>query len=77
MCLSDAGRVVAVDGDDAIVDLTDGRRRVSLAPIVLDGGRVREGDWVLVHTGFAVAGVEEVEGSAIQALNRSVREADG
>jgi hydrogenase expression/formation protein HypC len=73
VCLSDAGPVVALDGHDALVDLTDGRRRVSLAPLVLDGGRVAAGDWVLVHTGFAVAVVDATEGGAIQALNRSLR----
>lgn len=74
MCLSDAGPVVALDGTDALVELAGGRRRVSLAPLVLDGDRVAAGDWVLIHTGFAVAVLDASEGRAVQALNRSVRE---
>ena len=61
MCLTAAGCVLSVDDDrGAAVVQADGRRwEVSLAPIVLDGGLVAAGDWVLVHTGFAVAVIDE------------------
>lgn len=61
MCLTAAGRVLSVDDDRgaAVVQAEGRRREVSLAPIVLDGGRVAPGDWVLVHTGFAVAVIDE------------------
>ena len=63
MCLTVAGRVVSVDvgRGTAVVQTDDRRLDVSLAPIVLDGGYVAAGEWVLVHTGLAVAVVDERE----------------
>lgn len=61
MCLTAAGRVVSVDDScaEAVIDVSGRVCRVSLAPIVLDGGHVDSGAWVLVHTGFAVAVIDE------------------
>jgi hydrogenase expression/formation protein HypC len=61
MCLALAGRVASIDArrGTAVVEAHGRRWEVSLAPIVLDGGRVDAGHWVLVHTGFAVAVVDE------------------
>jgi hydrogenase expression/formation protein HypC len=61
MCLALAGRVASVDTrrGAAVVEAHGRRWEVSLAPIVLDGGHVDPGDWVLVHTGFAMAVVDE------------------
>lgn len=63
MCVTVVARVVTVDAErgTAIVE-SDGRRsEVSLAPVVLDGGRVDAGDWVLVHTGLALAVISDRE----------------
>ncbi len=56
MCLSDLGPVVALDDDGATatVELEGRMRRVSLAPLVLEGRLVGPGDWLVVHTGLAV-----------------------
>jgi len=72
MCLAVPGRVLKLEGNLAKVDFGGVRRdvRVDLVP------RVREGEYVLVHAGFAIQVLdekaaeetlkawEEVEGSA-------------
>lgn len=58
MCLAVPGRVVErVDESSARVDFGGVRRTVSVAFTPA----VREGDWVLVHVGFALAQVDEDE----------------
>lgn len=57
MCLALPGKVIAVQGDDAVVDLHGSRADVS---ILLTPG-VAAGTWVLVHAGFAIAVVDEQE----------------
>ena len=73
MCLSEAGRVTAVEGGDALVDMDGVERPVSLAPIVLDGGAVAVGDWVLVHTGLAVDLLDETTATEMTVLSRLAR----
>lgn len=75
MCLTQAGRVSAVTATEAVVDLDGVDRVVSLAPIVLDGGEVRPGDWVLVHTGMAMEVLDETTGSELADFTRTVRDA--
>jgi hydrogenase expression/formation protein HypC len=67
MCLTVAGEVLSVDAaaGTAVVDTGGRRMAISLAPIVLDGGRVAAGDWVLIHTGLAVAVLDEHEAREI------------
>jgi hydrogenase assembly chaperone HypC/HupF len=67
MCLTVAGRVLSVDdaAGTAVVDAGERRTAISLAPIVLDGGRVAAGDWVLIHAGLAVAVLDEREAREI------------
>lgn len=74
MCLSLAGRVLVVDDErhEAVVDIDGAERRVSLAPLTLDGTVVAVGTHVLVHTGFAVAVVAPEEAAALMALHREV-----
>ena len=57
MCLGVPGRVVSIDGDLAEVDFGGVRRKVSLL-ICPD---VHEGDYVLVHVGFAIQKLDEEE----------------
>ncbi len=56
MCLSDLGRVVGVDEarHSARVDLGDRVIEVSTVTLGLDGPQAAVGDWLVVHTGFAV-----------------------
>lgn len=73
MCLSAAGRVVGHDGSEAVIDVEGATRRISLAPIVLEGGQVDVGDWVLVHTGLAVRRIDERTAAELSDLSHRVR----
>lgn len=66
MCVSDVGRVVAVAADGATAELVEGgpRRAVSLAVLALEGTPVVVGDWLEVHTGLAVAVLDETDAAA-------------
>jgi hydrogenase expression/formation protein HypC len=57
MCLAVPAKVVQCDGDQAVVDLQGNTLQVSklLTP------EANEGDWVLVHAGFAIAQLDEAE----------------
>jgi hydrogenase expression/formation protein HypC len=55
MCLSVIGRITHIDGEHAVVDIDGKRRKASLAMLLLEDHAVSTGDWVLLHTGFAVA----------------------
>jgi hydrogenase expression/formation protein HypC len=55
MCLAVPGKVVECAGEQALVDFQGNRLKVSL---VLTP-ETREGDWVLVHAGFAISQIEE------------------
>lgn len=74
MCLSCAGRILEVDGDrhEAVVEIDGSRRAVSLAVLALDGTSVEIGDWVLVHTGFAMEVLDAATAADLVALHREV-----
>ena len=57
MCLTAPGRVLAIDGEMALVDLDDMPRRASLA-LVPDAA---VGDWVLVAAGLVLEVMDEAE----------------
>lgn len=70
MCLAVPSRVVAVDGDSAIVDTLGSERRVSL---LLIDEPVAVGDWVLVQLGrFATERLDEDRAREALALIDSV-----
>ena len=76
MCLSAAGCVLTIDPGrhEADVDVDGTTRTVSLAVLTLDGRHVTPGDWVLVHTGFAVDVLEEGAVADLLALREEMRE---
>lgn len=57
MCLAIPVRVVSIEGDEAETEIAGVRRRVS---IVLTP-EVKVGDYVLLHTGYAIGVVDEDE----------------
>ncbi len=65
MCLGIPGQIVEINDAAQLrakVDVDGVRREVSVALIGLDGpDPARVGDWVLVHVGFAMAKIGEVE----------------
>ena len=65
MCLGIPGQIVEITDAAQLrakVEVEGVRREVSVALIGLDGpDPARVGDWVLVHVGFAMAKIDEVE----------------
>ncbi len=62
MCLAIPGKIIellAEDRDLAVVDILGVRRRVDLG--LLQDDRPRAGDWVLIHVGFAMSKISEVD----------------
>ena len=62
MCLGIPGQVVAItDADQHLAKVAvNGVQRVISVRLLADQGLL-EGDWVLVHVGFAMAKIDEVE----------------
>ena len=62
MCLGIPGRIVEVTdraGGLATVDVSGVRRSVSVALVDEPAAPIEEGEWVLVHVGFALARIDE------------------
>jgi hydrogenase expression/formation protein HypC len=75
MCLAIPGRVVEIVDEEnrlARVDVAGVRRNVNVG--LLDGG-AEEGDWVLIHVGFALSKVDEDEARSTLALLQRMGEA--
>ncbi len=54
MCLAYPGKVVSISGNTGIVDFGGGKKKARL-----DLVKVRKGDYVIVHTGFAIEKVDK------------------
>lgn len=57
MCLAVPVQVVSIEGDEADVEIGGVKRRISIALTP----EVKIGDYVLLHTGFAINVVDEAE----------------
>ena len=57
MCLSIPAKVLSVDGNVAVISVNGLESRTNLQLL----GEVEEGDYVLVHTGFAIQKLSEQE----------------
>jgi len=71
MCLAIPGQVVELldhGSQLAKVDVAGVRRNVNVSLLESADGGVREGDWVLIHVGFAISRVDEEEAHATRAL---------
>jgi hydrogenase expression/formation protein HypC len=53
MCLAYPGRVVSVSGNEAVVDFGGVRKKTRM-----DLVKAKKGDYVIVHTGFAIEKVD-------------------
>jgi hydrogenase expression/formation protein HypC len=62
MCLGVPGRVIEIDGSEAVVDFWGVRRKVSLA--IVDQA-VAPGDYILNHVGYAIRRIphEDIAGT--------------
>jgi hydrogenase expression/formation protein HypC len=63
MCLAIPGKVIAFaeEGHFATVDIASVRRKVNID--LLQNEVLSEGDWVLIHVGFAMSKISEAEAS--------------
>ena len=57
MCLAVPVRIVSIDGDAAETEIAGVRRRVSIALTP----EAKMGDYVLLHTGYAIGVIDEAE----------------
>jgi len=57
MCLAVPVKIISMDGDCAETEIAGVRRRVNIAMTP----EARVGDYVLLHTGFAIAVIDEAE----------------
>jgi hydrogenase expression/formation protein HypC len=57
MCLAVPVRIVFIDGDEAETEIAGVRRRVSIALTP----EAKVGDYVLLHTGYAIGVIDEAE----------------
>ncbi len=71
MCLAVPLRVAAIEGTLAEVEVGGVRRQVS----ILLTPEVKVGDWVLVHTGFAISVLNEQEAQETLKLFAELEEA--
>ena len=62
MCLSIPARVEKINGDMAVCSVGDSSYEASLQ--MLDLEEIKVGDYVLVHTGFAIQKLDEEEAKA-------------
>ncbi len=72
MCFEMPARIVDVAAGEATADVDGRRRHLSLTVLDLEGEQVRAGDWVLVHTGFAVRRLAADEADELMALHRQL-----
>jgi hydrogenase expression/formation protein HypC len=57
MCLAIPVKIVSIDGDEAETEIAGVRRRVSTALTP----EAKVGDYVLLHTGYAIGVIDEAE----------------
>jgi hydrogenase expression/formation protein HypC len=67
MCLAIPSKIVAIDNGTGTIDVDGVRREVSL---LLLGGEVKVGDYVIVHAGFAIHTIDEKAAEETLALLR-------
>jgi hydrogenase expression/formation protein HypC len=56
MCLAIPGKVVSVEGTIAVIDFGGVRRETNVSLV-----EVKPGDYVIVHAGFAIQTVDEID----------------
>ncbi len=56
MCLAIPGKVVSVDGNIAVIDFGGVKRETNISLV-----EVKPGEYVIVHAGFAIQVVDELD----------------
>ncbi len=73
MCLAIPGQIVEIMNEDlqlAKAEVSGVRRNINIGLVdEPDDGRIKIGDWVLIHVGFAMSKIDEAEAhSTLRAL---------
>ncbi len=71
MCLAIPGQILEVVDEDnrlARVDVAGVKRNVNIGLLDEEADGVGEGDWVLIHVGFALSKVDEEEAIATRRM---------
>ena len=70
MCLAVPVRIVSIEGNEALTEISGVKRKVS---IILTP-EAKEGDYVLLHTGYAISVIDEAEANeTLDLLNEIAR----
>jgi hydrogenase expression/formation protein HypC len=72
MCLAIPARVVSIEGNTATVDFGGVKRSVSIALLE----KIEKGDYVIVHTGYAIQKMDRKEAEESLELWREVLAGD-
>jgi hydrogenase expression/formation protein HypC len=56
MCLAIPGKVVSINGNIAVIDFGGVQRETNISLV-----EVKPGDYVIVHAGFAIQAVDELD----------------
>ncbi len=72
MCLAIPAQVISVDGNTAIVDFGGVKRSVSVALLE----KISPGDYVIVHTGYAIQKMDQKEAEESLELWREILAGD-
>jgi len=67
MCVAIPARVLSIDGNNAVVDVSGNRMNVNIELVSPEIG-----DYVLVHAGYAVSIVSMEEGQELEKLFREL-----
>ncbi|PJC87733.1 HypC/HybG/HupF family hydrogenase formation chaperone [Vibrio sp. HA2012] len=80
MCLGVPGKVVDItdaDGLSGIVDICGLRREVNLACVAQDSPEALLNHWVLIHVGFAMCVIDDVQAKATLEALATLQKLDG
>lgn len=77
MCVSLIGRITHIDGENAVVEVDGAHRRASLAMLLLEDRAVATGDWVLLHTGFAITVLDPDEATELTRARHDLATSEG
>ncbi len=75
MCLGIPGQLVEIIDlaeHRAIVDVDGVRREISVSLVSSGGDRLKVGDWVLIHVGFAMSKIDEEEAAETLAFMKGL-----
>jgi len=69
MCVGVPMQVVSMDGDDIVAEVDGVRRSASLMML---GDKVKIGDFLIIHAGFAISKLDEAEARETLKMMREV-----